>query len=150
MAFAVGGAATSAVAESPSPSLAHVAVPFSKGDVFAGIGNGRWNHFDSSGTLLSTLDDGQIQLTSGFEPPHATAGVCFDPAGEMYGMNLDNNSVSKFSNDGTLLAATVGTFSQNPEACLIVDSNTMFTSQVRGTGGLLKLDLAGNPLAKYG
>ncbi len=26
----------------------------------------------------------------------------------------------------------------------------MFTSQVRGTGGLLKLDLAGNQLAKYG
>ena len=68
----------------------------------------------------------------------------------MYGMNLDNNSMSKFSHDGTLLAATVGSFSQNPEACLIVDANTMFTSQVRGTGGLLKLDLAGNQLAKYG
>ena len=65
-------------------------------------------------------------------------------------MNLDNNSMSKFSNDGTLLAATVGTFSQNPEACLIVDADTMFTGQVRGTGGLLKLDLAGNQLAKYG
>ena len=34
-------------------------VPFSVGDVFAGVGRGKFNHFSPTGTLLETLDGEQ-------------------------------------------------------------------------------------------
>ncbi len=119
---------------------AFAAVPFNVGDVFAGIGNGRYNHFSATGTLLETLNDGQ----GGFN----TTGMCFDPAGNMYGTNLSANSMSKFSNNGTLLGL-FGSFNSGPEACLIIGGNTMFTSQTGGTGDILKFNLSGTQLANY-
>jgi hypothetical protein len=121
-------------------------VPFSVGDVFAGIGNGRFNHFSPTGTLLETLNDGQV---GGGQ--NATTGMCFDPAGNMYGTNINANSMSKFSNNGTLLAATFGTFNATPESCLIINNgSTMFVSEVEGTGDILKLNLpAGTQAANY-
>ena len=121
------------------------AVPFSVGDVFAGVGRGKFNHFSPTGTLLETLSDGQV-VGSGQD---ATTGMCFDPAGNMYGTNLNANSISKFSNNGTLLAATFGSFNSSPESCLIINGNTMFTSEVLGTGDILKLNLSGTQLANY-
>jgi hypothetical protein len=135
--------ATSPIAASPASS-APAKVPFAAGDVFAGIGAGKFNHFDPTGALLATLDDGQ---SVGGE--NATTGMCFDPAGNMYATNVRANSMSKFSNDGTLLAATVGTFNAQPESCLIVDGTTMYTSEVQGTGDILKIDLSGKQLANY-
>jgi hypothetical protein len=123
----------------------YAAVPFNVGDVFAGIGKGRFNHFSPTGTLLETLDDGQF---TGFGQD-ATTGMCFDPAGNMYGTNLDKNSMSKFSNNGTLLAATFGSFNSGPESCLIVGGTTMYVSQVLGTGDIVKLNLSGTQLASY-
>lgn len=120
-------------------------VPFSVGDVFAGVGRGKFNHFSPTGTLLETLDDTQA-VGSGED---ATTGMCFDPAGNMYGTNLDKNTMSKFSNNGTLLAATFGTFNSLPESCLIINGNTMFTSEVGGSGDILKLNLSGTQLANY-
>ena len=121
------------------------AVPFTVGDVFAGVGRGKFNHFSPTGTLLETLDDTQA-VGSGED---ATTGMCFDPAGNMYGTNLDKSTMSKFSNNGTLLAATFGTFNGGPESCLIINGNTMFTSEVFGTGDILKLNLSGTQLANY-
>ena len=120
-------------------------VPFSVGDVFAGVGRGKFNHFSPTGTLLETLADGQI-VGSGQD---ATTGMCFDPAGNMYGTNLNANSISKFSNNGTLLAATFGSFNNAPESCLIVGGTIMYTSEVLGTGDILKLNLSGAQLANY-
>ena len=127
------------------PAIAVAVVPFNVGDVFAGIGAGRFNHFSPTGTLLETLIDGQA---IGFGQD-ATTGMCFDPAGNMYGTNIDANSMSKFSNNGTLLAATFGTFNASPESCLIVGGTTMYVSEVTGTGDILKLNLSGTQLANY-
>jgi hypothetical protein len=119
---------------------AFAAVPFNVGDVFAGIGNGRYNHFSPTGTLLETLNDGQGQFN--------TTGMCFDPAGNMYGTNLSANSMSKFTNNGTLVGL-FGSFNAAPESCLIVGGTTMYTSEVFGTGDILKLNLSGTQLANY-
>jgi len=118
-------------------------VQFNVGDVFGAIGNGRYNHFSPTGTLLETLND----TRGGFN----TTGMCFDPAGNMYGTNLSSNSMAKFSNTGTLLASTFGSFSANPESCLITAGGTvMYTSEVAGTGDILKLSLpTGTQLANY-
>ena len=123
-----------------SAAVLPAAVPFAVGDVFAGIGNGRYNHFSPTGTLLETLDDTKDNFN--------TTGMCFDPAGNMYGTNLSANSMSKFMNNGTLVGL-FGSFNANPESCLIINGNTMFTSQVGGTGDILKFNLAGTQLANY-
>lgn len=140
------GTATFVSAAEPvpgSPAASGGAV-FQPGDVFAGIGAGKFNHFDSTGTLIGTLDDGQTVAGE-----NATTGMCFDPAGDMFATNVRANSMSKFGSDGTLLAAKVGTFNAQPESCLIVDGTTIFTSEVAGTGDILKLDLSGSLLARY-
>ena len=126
---------------------AFAAIPFQVGDVFAGVGRGKFNHFSPTGTLLETLDDTQA-VGSGED---ATTGMCFDPAGNMYGTNLDKSSMSKFSNNGTLLAATFGTFNGGPESCLITGGGSiMYTSEVFGTGDILKLNLpSGSQAANY-
>jgi hypothetical protein len=129
---------------STASSTASGRARFSVGDLFAGIGDGKFNRFDSTGTLIETLDDGQT-----VPGENATSGMCFDPAGNMYATNVRANSMSKFSIDGTLLAATIGTFNAQPESCLITDGNTMFTGEVAGTGDILKLDLSGARLASY-
>lgn len=46
------------------------AVPFSVGDVFAGVGRGKFNHFSPTGTLLETLSDGQIGVRPGRNDRH--------------------------------------------------------------------------------
>lgn len=122
----------------PAPLTA--AVAFSVGDVIAGVGNGRFHHFSPAGTLLEVLDT----TTGSFN----TTGMCFDPAGNMYGTTLGGNVVAKFSNVGTLIGPFGGGFS-GPESCLIVGGNTMYLSQVSGTGNILKLSLSGAQLASY-
>lgn len=119
------------------------AVPFNIGDVIGSIGAGRYNHFSPTGTLLETLND----TRGGFN----TTGVCFDPAQNMYATNISANSMAKFSNTGTLLAATFGTFNASPESCLITAGGTvMYVSEVFGTGNILKLSLpSGTQLANY-
>jgi hypothetical protein len=135
---------SSPLAPSPASSASPAKVPFGAGDIFAGIGAGKFNHFSATGALLATLDDGQT--TPG---ENATTGMCFDAAGDMYATNVRANSMSKFSQDGSLLAATVGTFHAQPESCLVVDGTTIFASEVQGTGDILKLDLSGKQLANY-
>jgi hypothetical protein len=125
-------------------STASGRIAFSVGDIFAGIGDGKFNRFDPTGALTETLDDGQV-----VPGENATTGMCFDPVGNMYATNVRANSMSQFSNDGTLLAATFGTFNAQPESCLIIDGKTMFTSEVAGTGDILRLDLSGKQLANY-
>jgi hypothetical protein len=112
--------------------------------VFAGVGNGRFNHFSPTGVLLETLNDGQVGPGQ-----NATTGMCFDPAGNMYGTNVNANSMSKFSNNGTLLAATFGSFNAFPESCLVVGGTAMYVSQVSGTGDIVRLNLSGTQTASY-
>ena len=106
-----GGTGPSATAARGAPSR----TDFAKGDVYAAIGNGRWNHFDANGNLLATLDDGQIGSGAG-SPAHATTGMCFDHDGNMYALNFSANIMSKFDTNGGLLAASVGTFDRQPES----------------------------------
>jgi DNA-binding beta-propeller fold protein YncE len=90
---------------------AGAAVPFSVGDVFAAIGNSQVKHFSPTGTLLETLND-----TSGTT---FTAGMCFDTSGNLYVTNFDANSISKFDNTGTLVAAAyISGIATAPESCV--------------------------------
>jgi hypothetical protein len=67
------------------------AVPFTIGDIFASVNNGKIEHFSKTGTLLETLDTGQ----GGF-----TTGSAFDSSGNFYVTNISATSVSKFAGPG--------------------------------------------------
>src|SRR3989442_15088813 len=58
------------------PALA--SVPYSLGDVFAGVGNGKINHYGPTGTLKEVLDT----TTGAANPPGNETGMCFDPTGK--------------------------------------------------------------------
>jgi WD40 repeat protein len=70
------------------------AVPFTKGDVFASVGNGHVEEYSPTGTLIQTLNNG---LGSAF-----TTGGVFDASGNFYVTTFSGNVVSKWNNNGTL------------------------------------------------
>jgi WD40 repeat protein len=71
------------------------AVPFSTGDVFASVGNGRVEEYSPTGTFIQTLNNG---LGSAF-----TTGGVFDAAGNFYVTTFSSNVVSKFNSNGGLV-----------------------------------------------
>ena len=72
------------------------AVQFQEGDVFAAIGSGQVEHYDSAGVLLETLNT----TRGGF-----TTGMAFDSAGNLYVTNFSDSSVSRFDTQGNLTDA---------------------------------------------
>ena len=65
-----------------------VTQPFNLRDVFAGVGNGIINQYNSGGALQETLN-----TTSGSQEE---TGMCFDASGNLYTTNLNDNTMSKF------------------------------------------------------
>jgi hypothetical protein len=73
------------------------AVVPTKGDVYAGVGNGMVAHYSNTGVLIETLDS---TTASTF-----TSGMCFDASGNLYSTQFNANTISKFSPGGSLLAS---------------------------------------------
>lgn len=127
---------------SESSSTAHAdRVPYSLGDVFAGVGNGRVKHFDSSGTLLETLD-----TTTGSQH---VAGMAFDGKGNLFVTNFTSNSMSKFDKAGTLVGGFGGQFDTAPESVVFDKNGNVYVGQADGLRQVRKLDAAGKLLATY-
>src|SRR5689334_2175711 len=63
--------------EEPLGVQSHVA--YAVGDVFAGVGAGKVNHYGGCGTLLEVLNTGSGSLEE--------TGMCFDAAGNLYATN---------------------------------------------------------------
>lgn len=101
------------------------AAPYAQGDVFAAIGGGQVAWFNSTGTLISTLNDGQ----GGF-----TTGMAFNAAGDLFVTNFGAGSVSEFDNSGNLLNATFVTGISAPEAIVFNSAGNMLVTSVGGTG----------------
>src|SRR5450756_883736 len=72
-----------------------VAVPFQKGDVFAGVGSGKISEYTPTGTLVQTLDS-----TSGSSEQ---TGMCFDSANNLYGTSFEAGTMEKFNSSGMLV-----------------------------------------------
>lgn len=118
------------------------AVLYQAGDIFAGVGTGKVKHFDSSGTLIETLD-----TTTGSSED---TGMCFDPTGNLYTTNFSVSSMSKFDNQGGLLQANFGGgFNAHPESCVLDAAGNIYVGQADGTRDILKFDQAGNPLGTF-
>src|SRR6478609_8774139 len=63
---------------------------FMPGDVFAGVGAGLIRHYDSTGTLIETLNT----TSSSAED----TGMCFDSSGNLYATNWTAGNMTKFNN----------------------------------------------------
>jgi streptogramin lyase/PKD repeat protein len=134
--------ATLAVSLAVVPAALADGVPFQKGDVLAGMGDGTIGHFSPSGTLLDTLD-----TTSG---SNEDTGMCFDSDGNLYTTNFEANTMSKFDKNGNLVAASFGSgFNQNPESCAFNSSNQMYVGQADGSTQVLEFDTSGNLLNTF-
>jgi hypothetical protein len=125
-------------------SVSAWAVQFQKGDVFAGVGTGRIKHFSPTGTLIETLD-----TTTGSSED---LGMCFDSVGNLYTTDSfgSANTMSKFSNTGALLLANFGSgFDQNPESCIVDNTQNVYVGQPDGLRKVLKFNTSGTPLASF-
>jgi len=106
-------------------SAAFAGPTFSKGDVFAAIGNGQVAWFTSTGSLITTLNDGQ----GGY-----TTGMAFDKSGDLFVTNFGAGTVSEFNNTGTLVNATFVSGISSPEAIVFDNAGNMYVTSVGRTG----------------
>lgn len=115
-------------------------IPFNIGDVFAGVSNGKVQHYSPNGTLLETLDT----LQGGF-----TTGMGFDAAGNLYVTNFDAGNVRKFNNKGGLIGTFGSGYSGSPESIVFDKDGNAYVGAVNGDDDIRKFGPDGNPLAQY-
>lgn len=112
---------------------AEAAVPYAVGDVFAAVGNGKVEHFNSSGVLLETLD-----TTSGGS---FTTGMAFDSSGKLYVTAFSASKLAQFDNSGTLLNPNFVAGLATPESVLFDKTGNIFVGNLGN--GIRKYDSTG-------
>lgn len=115
------------------------AAPFSYGDVFASVNNGKVLHYNSSGALLETLETG----LGGY-----TGGLAFDQSGNLYVANKSKNSVTRFeAADGhtaNLFGSSLNL--RKPEGLDFDKSGNLWVGSACCGGAVKKLDGNGDTL----
>lgn len=111
------------------PLISASGVPFTKGDVFVGVGGGLVAHYSPSGTLLATLD-----TTTGSSED---TGMCFQANGNLLTTNWpgDSYGMSQFDSSGNLVNsawAPASTFSGDPESCVVDNAGNVYVGQTDG------------------
>ncbi len=107
---------------------------FSIGDIFASTSSGHVQHYDSTGTLLETLNTG----IGGY-----TTGSAFDAAGNLYVTNFGSNSVTKFTGAGDPHTASLfGGGYSTPESIVFAADGHVLVGNLGN--GIREYDAAGN------
>ena len=122
------------------------AVPFQVGDVFVGVGTGFIKHFNSSGSLIETLNTNTTCAEQ--------LGMAFDAAGNLYatssfGTCFGAGKVVKFNNTGGLIGPFGSNYSDSTESITIDATQNVYVGQPDGTKQILKFDSAGTLLASF-
>jgi hypothetical protein len=122
-------------------------IPYAQGDVFAGVGGGKINHYGPTGTLKEVLDT----TTGATNPPGNETGMCFDPTGKLYTTNYDAVDMSKFNSQGGLIQEPFGPdFLFPPESCVVDQpGQNLYVGTGELDSELFKLDTNGNVLAVF-
>ena len=94
---------------------------FQSDDVFASVGFGGVNVYDSSGNQLNSLVD-----NSG---ANITAGSAFDASGNFYVTDTDTGDISEYAPDGTLMPAPFATGLDRPLSLAFDASGNLYVGQ---------------------
>jgi Tol biopolymer transport system component/uncharacterized protein YegL len=113
---------------------------FSRGDVFAAIGDGKVNWYHSDGSFVSTLDTGLGGNTT---------GMAFDKSGNLYVTNFGSGTVSRFDTHGNLLGTFGSGYSGSPESILFDNLWNAYVGAVDGDNDVRKFDPDGNLITQY-
>jgi hypothetical protein len=128
-----------------APSAAANHLPYAIGDVFAGVGDGKINRYTNAGLFVE-----QLNTTGG---SNEQTGMCFDgntPASHLRSTNFSNNNMTRFNNQGGVVAHPwAGPFNQHPESCVVDAAGDVYVGQADGTGDILKFNAAGTLLDSY-
>jgi len=116
-------------------------VPYTVGDVFAAVGDGKIKHFSSTGTLLDTLDSGTGS--------NEDTGMAFDPAGNLYSTQFAANTAVKFDNQGNLVGTFGGGYNAHPESIVRDSAGDFYVGEADGSHQVRKFDAGGALLATY-
>jgi hypothetical protein len=122
-------------------------IAYSTGDVFAGVGGGKVNHYGPTGTLKEVLDT----TTGPTSPPGNETGMCFDSTGQLYATNYDAVDMAKFNNLGGLTTYPFGPdFLYPPETCVVDQAgDNVYVGTAELNDELFKLDTNGNQLNDF-
>jgi hypothetical protein len=122
-------------------------IAYSQGDVFAGVGAGKINHYSPTGTLREVIDT----TTGPMNPPGSETGMCFDPSGNLYATNYDAYDMAKFNNLGGLTTYPFGpNFEYPPETCVVDPAGRIiYVGTAELNNELFKLDTNGNVLQDF-
>jgi WD40 repeat protein len=128
------------VALALASASAHAA-PFITGDIFAATGNGDVKHYNSSGTLIETLNTGQ----GGY-----TTGMGFDSSGNLYVTNFSAGTISRFAAaTGALLPPNpFASPGASPESLAFSSSGQFYVG--RASGQVQRYSAAGTLQQTYG
>jgi DNA-binding beta-propeller fold protein YncE len=97
------------------------AVPFSNGDVFAGLQPGHVGHFSSTGTFLQTLN-----MSSG---TGEVTGMAFNSTGFLYATNFGPQQISVFDSNGNLVGTFGSGFNCDPESIVFNKTGFVYVGQ---------------------
>ena len=118
---------------------------YTRGDVFASVGNGLVREFTPTGTLVQTLNTG---TNSTF-----TAGGAFDSSGDFFVTTFGSNVVSKFDNSGNLINGSFAAgFNSDPESISFGQSGNFFVGEADGTHQVSEFTsggMTGTPVASF-
>src|SRR3990172_12696709 len=120
------------------------AVPFEKGDIFAGVGTGFIKHFNSTGGLIETLNTNTTCSEQ--------LGMAFDAAGNLYATSsfgCPTGNVVKFTNAGVLIGPFGSNYSSSTESIAIDKAQNVYVGQPDGTRDILKFDPNGTFLTSF-
>ena len=127
------------------PLTAH-ADTLSTGDVLVGTVGGRIAHYDPHGKLLNVLDTSTVSATAA---PNLEAGMCFDPAQDVYTTNFNASSMTELNSQGSIVHNPwVSGFNTHPESCVEDASGNTFVGSV-APGDLRKISPGESLLATY-
>lgn len=133
-----------ATPQPPMPTLnanERAVAAFSRGDVFAAVGQGKVKRFSPTGTLLQTLDSGSGS--------NENTGMGFDAAGNLYSTQFQASSVYKFDINGNLVGAFGSGYDSHPESVVVDSAQNVFIGQADGSRLVRKFNPAGTLLDTF-
>ena len=140
--FLAGSAAALLLGLSLAASAHANGVPLLPGNVLVSLGNGKIGQFTPTGSLVDTLDTTASRSEE--------TGMCFDAAQNLYTTNFEADSMSKFDKNGNLVAASFGSgFNQDPESCVVDQSQHIYVGQADGSHQVREFDTSGNLLNSF-